>query len=684
MNNTQEQHDAFDITAIIAKAHRDAATRAALNASLGQPAPSESLSQANPPQSSDHPTVTLGVQELVSKSSSRAACVVDAPEPIFDVASVAHDPENRDLPPVACADLASITEAEPVDQPAEQEMMNGKPVLYRDAKTVMTFDSDPFHHKLLCDGITYNSGDACGFSCTYCYVEGQALKFAGSVLFDHNLRFGTKLSFQDVVIRRRRSLDILRFQLVYPDGTNIYNDPTDTRVVYSSTLVDVAANTELLQETADSCNLILEHTHFQIRLLSKSSLLARLVTKEMIPKKYHHRLILGFSIGTLDDNLGAVIEKGTGKVSKRIKALHELQDLGIRTFGMICPSLPQDDYEAFSREVCEKIRVNRCEHVWAEVINVRGESLKKTSKALREGGFEAEAKRLETVMGSGEAWEEYSRQTFLAHTKNVPPKKLRFLQYVDEKTALWWAERREFGAMLLGKTAENLGLLSTGLSAAAPELRDLEEEDLCFLSEREKLISDSIQSTNVAACALYEIYTYCDGILWRGNFANFEAYINTRWDYSKGHGYRLLDHGRFLAAIAASGSPDGNCPAPLEGQVRSLRLNVPKELQMECWNGIVNQGEKVTGGLVKKVMYSFLEEKGLKSKDEGKKKPKPPLPREFKRVKPQAAKSALLVLRDYVACLQQFDRMEPALTLLQSLIDNPNLGKPEVSTTAAA
>lgn len=60
--------------------------------------------------------------------------------------------------------------------------------------------------------------------------------------------------------------------------------------------------------------------------------------------------------------------------------------------------------------------------------------------------------------GNGDAWEEYARQTFLAHTKNIPPQKLRFLQYIDGKTAGWWAEQRKNGAVLLGNTANALGL----------------------------------------------------------------------------------------------------------------------------------------------------------------------------------------------------------------------------------
>ena len=338
--------------------------------------------------------------------------------------------------------------------------MNGKPVLYRDAKTVLNDTNDAFREKLLCDGLIINLGDACAYSCSFCYVGSMQRYLAPPLLDAHKLTHGVTLPFEDVVIRRRNAVDLLRAQLLDGHGRRRYPDDGDNRVAFSSTTVDVAANMELLRETAEACKLILEHTAWHIRLLSKSNLLHLLVAREMIPRKYHHRLIFGFSTGTLDDPVAKAFESGTAPVSKRLESLHWLQDKEFRTFGMICPSLPQDDYERFSREICAAIRVEKCEHVWAEPINVRGESLSKTLAALRAAGLDSEACRLAAVSGAGngKAWEDYSRQTFLAHSNNIEPGKLRFLQYIDARSADWWAARRCLGAVLLGKTAKARGL----------------------------------------------------------------------------------------------------------------------------------------------------------------------------------------------------------------------------------
>lgn len=272
-----------------------------------------------------------------------------------------------------------------------------------------------------------------------------------------------EINFQDFVIRRRHAIELLRKQLLKPDGTPRFNDPEDRRVVFGSTLVDVAANMELVKETAEMVMLIMQHTHWRLRLLSKSPLLARLL--DMIPEKYWPRIIFGFSTGTLDDAVAKAIEIGTGLVSKRIKALHELQDRGARTFAMICPSLPQKDYVEFSRRMCEALRIEKCEHIWAEALNVRGSALPNTIESLRREGLAEQAQMLADAFKDKDTWEAYARATFEAHASHVPAAKLRFLQYPTRNSLGWWANQRNRGAFLLGKAAEEAGLVTVVASA---------------------------------------------------------------------------------------------------------------------------------------------------------------------------------------------------------------------------
>jgi hypothetical protein len=116
---------------------------------------------------------------------------------------------------------------------------------------------------------------------------------------------------------------------------------------------------------------------------------------------------------------------------------------------MICPSLPQKNYNEFARSMVDALRIDRMEHVWAEVINVRGESFTKTEAALRAAGFTDEADMLGFVSSNKVEWEQYATDTFHYLSHVIPPQKLRFLQYVTKETEPKWKALAAKGAVLL-------------------------------------------------------------------------------------------------------------------------------------------------------------------------------------------------------------------------------------------
>lgn len=332
----------------------------------------------------------------------------------------------------------------------KRNTMNGKPVFSVPVKTVINFKSG-FGKKLLCDDLTFTAGSACAYSCAFCYVESMQLKQRewfqkNGVVYPEDGHFG-------VVIRNENAVEIARKQILSkPEAFR-----KEHRVIYSSPKVDVAANMELVRETAELCKVILAHTHWDIRLLSKSNLLPK-VAQALVDwddngaNAATSRVIYGVSTGTLDDKLAQAFEEGCPLVSKRIQSLHWLQDNGFRTFGMVCPSLPcwsQDGYEYFAMLCREQLRYHKCEQVWAEVINVRGESFTRTHAALVKAAFSDHAGALERVSKNSADWEQYARDTFQAHAEHCPPDKLRFLQYVNNGNRDYWTANQAKGAVLL-------------------------------------------------------------------------------------------------------------------------------------------------------------------------------------------------------------------------------------------
>lgn len=321
--------------------------------------------------------------------------------------------------------------------------MNGKPVLGVPAKSVINFASG-FEKKLLCDGLTFSTGDACTYSCTFCYVPSVMLKRL--TMLKKTGKIPESTTHAGSVILREGAIEAMRSQLA-PRGTPKFKTPGDARVIYSSPLVDVAGNMSLVNETIEACELILELTNWQIRLLSKSNLLPKIA--KALGAEGKARVIYGVSTGTFDDKLAAAFEVGTPLVSKRVESLHWLQDNGYRTFGMVCPSLPQRDYLAFSQEAAEKLRTAFLEHVWAEVINVRGESMTDTHTALDKAGYHWEASQLLLTSKDKDEWEDYARRTWFAHQQVFPHAKLRFLQYLSADNKQFWTERQSKGVVLL-------------------------------------------------------------------------------------------------------------------------------------------------------------------------------------------------------------------------------------------
>lgn len=321
--------------------------------------------------------------------------------------------------------------------------MNGKPVHFINSR-VLNMDSG-FAPKLLCDGPTFTAGTACVYRCAFCYVPAVMMKSA---------HVPKGVNHFDVVVRRRNAVETLRSQLTTAKGKPKYLDPNDRRVIYASPLVDVAGNMDLVRETAEMCKVILELTNWQIRLLSKSNLLPKVATiiGDITECGARSRVIFGVSTGTLNDKLAQAFEEGCPLVSKRLESLRWLQDNGYRTFGMICPSLPfytRGEYREFSRAAMAAIRAEKCEHVWAEPINLRGDSFRRTHACLAIAGFTREAEELERVMSESAEWEIYARATFEAHREFCPPEKLRFLQYVNEANESYWSEHCGNGAVLL-------------------------------------------------------------------------------------------------------------------------------------------------------------------------------------------------------------------------------------------
>ena len=150
-----------------------------------------------------------------------------------------------------------------------EQRMNGKPVLYVAAKTIINFKSAFNHKGGLSSAGAGNAGTACALSCDYCSTPAGMNR-------NPQTRILEVLGVQhaEVVIRRLNAVVTARRQLLNPDGTPAYSDPNDDRILELASIVDPLPNNELMEETYALVKTVFELTPWRVRILTKSGLLA--------------------------------------------------------------------------------------------------------------------------------------------------------------------------------------------------------------------------------------------------------------------------------------------------------------------------------------------------------------------------------------------------------------------------
>lgn len=123
--------------------------------------------------------------------------------------------------------------------------------------------------------------------------------------------------------------------------------------------------------TLRALSLILDKTKFRLRMLTKNEAAGR---GEWLRFFVDHRdrVVVGLSIGSLDDGWAAKMEGGTSHPTLRVRAVRALQEAGVPTFTMACPVFPQvaHDREAL-RALFAAVRPELGETVWVEPANNR-------------------------------------------------------------------------------------------------------------------------------------------------------------------------------------------------------------------------------------------------------------------------------------------------------------------------
>ena len=182
---------------------------------------------------------------------------------------------------------------------------------------------------------------------------------------------------------------------------------------------------------------ILAEPDWTVRVLTKNAAVRR--DYDLI-RKHRDRVMVGVSLTTVPSREAqiSVVEQNASKITERLVALQEAHQLGLRTYGMLCPLLPgiANDYETISELVASCLGFG-AEEIFVEPVNPRGPGLKLTQEALLAGGFEEEAAAAGRIR-SWDNWSQYCTRLISTVQQSMAEQgaleKLRFLLYPDHLT----------------------------------------------------------------------------------------------------------------------------------------------------------------------------------------------------------------------------------------------------------
>lgn len=329
----------------------------------------------------------------------------------------------------------------------------------------------------------------CGFACSYCSSEtGNYLRINGGAFAEA----GEK---QTGVLRRHTEdppeehtvyawptvLETLEAQLV---GKPKAWGAGKTLVV--SMLTDAFSQPGIQRRhgrrsiTEKALDLLLRHTAFRIRVLTKS---AAVGSQKWVNFFAVHpgRFTVGLSIGTLDDGWAAKVERGTSPPSKRLEALRKLQDAAVPTFGMLCPLfLSAIDGDGLER-LLDAIRPELCEDIWYEPYNDRA-NWRRVQAGHAHGSWEWTAIEKLFAHGRGNHWSDYACRLYermrIAGERGGWFNKTHYLLYEGDIVARDAGRLRDLdGILLQGKPDEN-GLSRNQAIADVQRAAKLTQEEL--------------------------------------------------------------------------------------------------------------------------------------------------------------------------------------------------------------
>lgn len=246
--------------------------------------------------------------------------------------------------------------------------------------------SEAFEKKELA-GFSINVGTKCNNDCLYC--------FSGSVLFRHK-------SFK----KFKKDPSGFGYAIVDPDiHEKVAKDATRRRwegkrgIIQLCTFSDAWCSAAREHNLGRKCLLaVLENDpDWKIRILTKNH---EVENDFDIVKKYRDRVSVGLTITSTPDKAHVMecLEKNASPMGERIRVLRKAKKMGLRTYLMLCPLLPEiadapkqiDWYVKLAQQI-------EAEEVFCEAVNPRGSAFDHVHRELVQQDYTKESEAIRGI-----------------------------------------------------------------------------------------------------------------------------------------------------------------------------------------------------------------------------------------------------------------------------------------------
>ena len=287
-----------------------------------------------------------------------------------------------------------------------------------------------------------NPGTKCGHDCLYCST-GASLRRHHSFNQVGEDPFGIGYAIVDPSTPDR----------VERDAASIRNPG----LVQISTTVDAWAPEAQKYDLGRRClAAVLSQPGWTVRILTKNAAVRR--DFDLI-QRHKDRVLVGLSITATPDkaDVVSIIEPNASPLRERMKVMREAKRRGLRTYAMLCPVLPGIADSA--DEIDEMIRFAvewQAEEIFIEPVNARGRGLQLCEEALRDAGFDEQARSVGSIR-KRKNWSRYVTELTATVQDSIRRhsdiSKLRILLYPSRLTQRDVAaiKRDDRGVVWLGK-----------------------------------------------------------------------------------------------------------------------------------------------------------------------------------------------------------------------------------------